>query len=262
MARKAKKNNKSAIIIFVLSILVIAGFLFIFSNPSFWFKKSIHEDAKRYSTKHCLVFYPNNDEAKEYAKAMAKGVKDDIVYDYSLVPYGDYYLVSYGNGVEYFVDKEYNSISIDEISEKGQRIIGDYLRYTMKKQNPEAYYDAEFIASTTIDKIDFSNVTYEIKGENLKCYFPQYELDVLVPLKYMQTEIGMNFNYPNETYIKPVYIDPNPEHPVICLTFDDGPAFWFEPENNCSSRIVDVLYKYDANATFYTVGYALESEDE
>ena len=256
---KKEKKNKSAIVITILSILVIAGFLLLVTNVSFWFRDSIHSDAKRYSTRHCLVFYPDNKQGKEVAKQMCKGVKDNRVYDYSLVPYGDYYLVTYGNNQGYFIDKNYDSISINEISDFGKRIIVDYLRYTIKKEQPDKYYNADFLASITVDNLKFDEVTYDIQDEYLKCYFLDYDLNVLVPLKYMQSEIGMNFGYKNELYIKPTYIDSN--HPVICLTFDDGPQFWDEPETSSSSRIVDTLYKYDATGTFYVVSYTLEDRN-
>lgn len=260
--RKKRRFNKSVIIIAILSILVIAGFLFIFTNPSFWFKKSIHEDAKRYSTKHCLVFYPDNENGKKIAKEMAKGIKNDTVIDYSLIPYGDYYLVSYGNGYEYFIDKEYKSFTIDNITNDGKKIIADYLRYNYKKYQPDKYYDAKFIADSFIDNLNFEGASYDIKDEYLRCKLPGYDIDILVPLKYMQKEIGMNFGYQDELYIKPTYIDSNPEHPVICLTFDDGPDFWYAPDESSSVAIVDTLYKYDATATFYVTGYSLDERSE
>lgn len=262
MAKRSVKKKKfnSTIMIVVLSILVIVGFLFLTTNPSFWFKKSIHDDARRYATKHCLVFYPDNDYAKKQAKLMTKGIKDNRVYDYSLIPYGDYYLVSYGNGVEYFVDKENKTISINEVSDYGKRIIADYLRYAVKKDNPDKYYNIEFLENSSIDKLNFDTATYDIKNEFLRCKFAEYDVDVLVPLKYIQTEINMNFGYPNELYSKPTYIDPN--HHVICLTFDDGPQLWYGPDESSSKAIVDTLYKYDATATFYVCGYSLEERDE
>lgn len=259
--RKKRKNYKSVIMIAILSMLVVAGFLFLFTNPSFWFKKSIHEDAKKYATKHCLVFYPNNENGRKLAKQMAKDYEEDTILDYSLIPYGDYYLVSYGNGYEYFVDKEYNSFTIDSITDEGKKIIADYLRYNVKKYQPEKYYDAKFIEESYIDNINFEGATYDVKNENLRCRLVDYDIDILVPLKYMQKEIGMNFGYQDELYIKPTYIDLSPEHPVICLTFDDGPNFWYSPEESSSVSIVNTLYKYDATATFYVVGYMLDERD-
>ena len=257
--KKKKKFNKSVPIIVVLSALIVAGFLLLFTNPSFWFKKSNHDDAKSYSTKHCLVFYPNCSIGKRYAKQICKDNKDDKVFDYSLVPYGDYYLVNYSNGVKYFVDKEYKDIKVGKLTKQGHRIVADYLRYTIKKNNPEKYYNSKFLEETHIDNLDFTDVTYEVDGESLKCHFPTYELDVEVPLKYIQSEMGMNFGYPSEMYRKPTYIDPN--HTIVCLTFDDGPQFGYVPEESSSKAIVDTLYKYDATGTFYVVGYELLSED-
>ena len=132
--RKLKKKNMSVVMIAVLSALVITGFLFLTSNPSFWFKKSIHEDAKKYSNRSCLAFYPDNENGKKIAKQLCKSAEKGSIFDYSLVPYGDYYLVSYGNGIEYFTDKQYKSISVGEISDNGKKIIADYLRYQMKKE--------------------------------------------------------------------------------------------------------------------------------
>ncbi|MFR5875469.1 MAG: polysaccharide deacetylase family protein [Eubacterium sp.] len=41
----------------------------------------------------------------------------------------------------------------------------------------------------------------------------------------------------------------DPDKPMIALTFDDGPGY-----NNVSDRILDVLEKYSARATFFMVG--------
>ena len=257
--KKKKKFNKSVIIIAVLSVLVVMVFLLLFTNKSFWFKKSIHEDARSYSTRHCLVFYPDSKQGKSTAKQLCEGVKDDRIYDYSLIPYGDFNYVSYGNEIGYFIDSNNNPVEIKEVSDEGKKIIADYLRYTVKKYQPDKYYDSKFIENSYIDNLDFSNVTYSIENENLKCHFPDFDADALVPLKYIQTQIGMNFGYPNELYIKPTYIDSN--HPIVCLTFDDGPDFWSSYENSSSVSIVDTLYKYDATATFYVVGYALDNRE-
>ena len=256
--RKVKRNS-SALVIIVLSILVIAGILFLTTNVTFWFKRSIHEDAKRYATRHCLVFYPDSKDGKDKAKQMCKGIKDDRVYDYSLVPFGDYYLVNYGSDIKYFVDKQYNVISVNNISDFGKRIISDYLRYTLKKTDFDKYYNVDYINKTSAENINFDEITYDFTDEYLTCHFPTYEIDVNVPLKYMQEEIGMNFGYQNELYSKPVYIDPN--HPVICLTFDDGPQLWYDYNESSSVMIQNILHKYDVSATFYVVGEALTERD-
>ena len=246
----------------VIIITLLCGVLFLM-NTNFGFigKRSIHEDAGTYRTRHCLVFYPDSRTGYSEAKSLCRGVKDDRIYDYTLIPFGDYYMVSYGKDLKYFTDKEYRLLEISDLPEEGKKIAADYLRYSIKKDRPDLYYNAEFLSTLTADRLDFSGVTYEIFEESLICRFPEYEMDVSVPLRYLQKALDMDFGYPQELYRKPVYLDSSPDHPIICLTFDDGPYFWSEKKSTSSEQIVDLLYRYDATATFYVVGYNLENRD-
>lgn len=261
MKRNAKANLRSLVIIAVLSLLVIAGFFALTTNFAFVGRKSIHEDAKKYMTRHCLAFYPDSKQGFSFAKDLCKGEKNDTIYDYTLVPYGDYYLVNYGMDRKYFADADFEPVVIDQMSEDGKKIIVDYLRYTYKKEKPDQYYNADFLSKLQLENIDFSNVTYSISEENVLVDLPQYQLQIEVPLKYMQKEIGMNFGFPDEIYRKPVYIDPDPAHPIVCLTFDDGPQLNFDPGESSSEAIVDLLYKYDASGTFYVIGNMMENRE-
>lgn len=258
---KRIKNRSSLITIAVLAVAVILMFVLFFTNFNFVGKKSIHEDAKAYQTRHCLAFYPNSKQGLKKAKEICKGVKDDSIYDYTLIPYGDYYLVNYGGDHRYFTDMEFNEITVESMSEKGREIIFDYLRYTIKKDHPEKYYDANYLASLTIDSIDFENIKYDIDGTNLKCYLADYEMELEIPLKYVQKEIGMNFGFPYEIYSKPVYLSDSTEHPIICLTFDDGPKLWTDEDYTSTEKIIDLLYKYDAAGTFYIIGNTAEDRE-
>ena len=51
----------------------------------------------------------------------------------SLIPYGDYYLVEYGQGVQYYIDKNNDLLKIDSLDDGARGIMSDYLRYSMKK---------------------------------------------------------------------------------------------------------------------------------
>lgn len=261
MAKRRKINKNSVIIIAVLLLLIAAVLTFLLVNFKFMGKKSIHEDAKKYETRHCLAFYPDSRQGYLFAKDICKGVKDDSIHDYTLVPYGDYYLVNYGKDKKYFADQNFDPVEIKDVSEQGRQIVLDYLRYTFKKEDPDKYYDVSFLKQLQLENIDFENVTYQIADENVEVYIPQYEKTVLIPLKYMQKEIAMDFGFPNEIYRKPVYLDPDPAHPVICITFDDGPQLHFEPGNTSTERIIDILYEYDACATFYMIGVNLEDRE-
>ena len=263
MAKKRKRrvNTRSLFIIIVLSFLVVLLFSFLFFNFSFIGKKSIHEDAKKYQTRHCLAFYPDSKQGYSFVKDLCKGVKDDRIYDYTLVPYGDYYMVNYGMDKKYFADHSFDPIVIDDVSDDGKKIVLDYLRYTYKKDAPEKYYDVSFLKTLQLENIDFENVTYQIAEENVEVYLPQYEMTLDIPLKYMQKALGMDFGFPNEIYRKPVYLDPDPDHPVICLTFDDGPQLHYEQGYSSTERIIDILYEYDACGTFYMIGDNLEDRE-
>ena len=154
--RKLKKQVKSGLIISGLLVLIVAFFILVTTNFDFVGKKSIHNDARKYKTSHCLAFYPDSKEGKDMAKKICKDNshdKQNRIFDYSLIPYGDYYLVSYGGDYQFYTDKEYQRLVIDEVSEKGLHIIADYVRYTVKKNEPEKYYNADFIAETVFENI-------------------------------------------------------------------------------------------------------------
>lgn len=253
-----KKYLKPKYII-VLVTMIVLGFILLTTNIRFIGKRSIHDDALRYSNRHCLVFYPDTKKGAKIAKEICQNEKNFSIYDYTLVPYGDYYLVNYANGYSYYIDEDFNDVEIGKISNKGKEIISDYLKFTLKKQNPDFYYNSKNILSLYWDKLDFSNVTYELIKDYLKCYFPEYECEFEVPLKYLQKELSMNFGYSKQLYSKPVYIDDN--HPVIAFSFDDGPQLWVDKKQSSTVQIVDSLYKYDATATFYVVGDCLEERN-
>ncbi|MBQ6334120.1 MAG: polysaccharide deacetylase family protein [Erysipelotrichaceae bacterium] len=261
MNKKKKANFLSLAVIIVLSAALVALFTLFFVNFDFIGKKSIHEEARTYKTRHCLAFYPDSKQGLSFVKQLCKGEKNDPIYDYTLVPYGDYYLVNYGGENRYFADQNFEPVVINEIGEDGQKVVLDYLRYTFKKEDPDKYYNASFLEELQLDKLDFSTITYDIDGENIIVDVPQYEKKLAIPLKYMQKYIGMDFGFENEVYRKPVYLDPDESHPLVCLTFDDGPQLHYEPGDTSTERIVDLLYKYDATGTFYVIGVNLEDRE-
>jgi peptidoglycan/xylan/chitin deacetylase (PgdA/CDA1 family) len=257
--RRLRKPVLIALMIFPMA-LILSLFLF-FNNWHFVGVKSIHEDAHKYKTRHCLAFYPQTDDGKAYAKSLCKGVKDDTVYDYSLVPYGDYYLVSYGNDLKYFVDKDMRKMEIKELTEDAKLIFIDYLRYEIKKNDPSNYYNSSYISNIDIGHVDFDKISYRLEGEELKVDFTEYGYQSAIPLKYLQNALNMNLGYPYEVYRRPIYISDVEEHPVLCLTFNDGPDFAYEKGVCTSEKIVDLLNRYDACGTFYVLGRNLQNRE-
>lgn len=252
--RKRKRHIRKSLLyigILLLFTLVIGLIVFFLNfNINFIGKTSVHEDALKYKTKSCLVFYPDSKTAKSKAQEICdNNTNKSGIYDYALIPYGDYYLVSYSDGTKYYLDKSNNDLTISGISsENGKKIVSDYLRYSMKKDEIDEAYTYEFLNETYYENIDLSNVTYKVEGTNIVCHFDSYNYDVYIPIKYMQDELGINLGFESEYYNKPRYVSNNRK--MICFTFDDGPDLSFET----SGKIVDTLYKYDSSSTFFLLG--------
>ena len=249
--RHLRKSIKYSLIGLSALLLILLIILILNFNFKFIGKKSIHEDALTYKTKSCLAFYPNSEKGKDIVKGMCDKANEDTIFDYALVPYGDYYLVSYHDGTKYYVDKNYKELEIKDINEEGKKIVSDYLRYQLKKEEDDRAYTLDFLEETFYENLDLSEVTYKVDGSDLLCHFPKYEADIRVPLKYMQNACNVNLGYENEYYHKPHYISKNRK--MICFTFDDGPDMSLKT----SGQIVDMLYKYDSSATFFILGSRL-----
>lgn len=263
MRRKKVKRRKlrrgALAILMLLVIIVISAIMYLLLNFNLKFigVKSIHEDALKYQQSHCLAFYPEGENGGyDVAKSLCDGVDDDRIYDYILKPYGDYTLVDYGQGDKYFIDKDNKLLSItsSDINDEAKQIISDYLRYQAKKGGEDRAYTLEFIEKSHVSKLDLSDATYDVEGENLLVNIPSFETEVLIPLKYIQEPIGKNFGYADELYQKPRYVDPN--RPMIALTFDDGPYI------PTTSAIVDALEYYDSVGTFFCLGNRLRPDKE
>ncbi len=255
MAKKKKRHLRKSILYALIGInvvLLVCLIVFLLNfNFKFVGKKSIHDDALTYKTKTCLAFYPPNEKGKDIVKDICDKSIENSVIDYALIPSGDYYLVSYFDGTEYYVDHNYNDLVIDQVNDDGKKIISDYLRYQMKKDEIDEAYTYDFLNETYYENIDISDVTYSVKGANLVCHFPKYSYDVKVPLKYMQDACGINLGYNSEQYVKPRFVSKNRK--MIAFTFDDGPQWQLVS----SAQMVNTLYKYDSASTFFIVGQNL-----
>lgn len=254
--RRLKKQFRVALYItgaiVVLTIVLLVLNLFVFNNIHFLGIHSIHDDAKTYKTKSCLAFYPNTKDGKKVVEDLCSTTTEEetAIFDYALIPYGDYLLVEYGNGVQYFIDHNNKPLVVEGISDEGKRIVSDYLRYDMKVDEIDEAYTTKFIEETSVENLNIDDCTYEVKGQDLLIYFPKYDYTSAVPLKYIQKEANINLGYENEKYIKPKYI--SPFRKTVAFTFDDGPYV------ESSSKIVKTLHDYDAVATFFILGNRIE----
>lgn len=253
--RKVKVSRILLLLALIIGLVFLISLLFV--NYRFIGKKSIHEDANKYTTRSCLAFYPDSEKGIEVAKDICKNNKDNKIFDYILVPYGDYYLIDYGNGYSYYTDKDYKEVIINKIAKNEANIISDYLRYTIKKEHSDKY-TLDFINDSYYENLDISNISYKLVKDNLLAYVPEYDIELNIPLKEIQADLRMDFGYPSKRYVRPTYINTN--KPLLCLTFHGGPNF-IDDEPTSTQKIVDTLYKYDCVGTFFVIGDNLEDYD-
>lgn len=232
-------------------LLLIVGVI----TVSFGYRKilfmgvnSVNADAQEYTTNKCLAFYPSGTKkGKEVARNLCKDVEEKTVFDYSEKAMGDYTVYSYENGVTFVADREGNEPRVSSVSEKGQIVISDYLRYTMKKSELDYAYTSKFLEETYYPEITEDRYTYRFDGDNFIVTFPEYDIDVNIPISVIGVELGMNVGEV-EKYVKPRYV--SKDRPAIALTFDDGP----NKAEDATPKLIAELYKYDSVGTFFVVG--------
>ena len=132
MHKKKRRLRKGLLPVLLILLLLIGGagtYFFLNFNIHFIGVKSIHENAEKFNNKNCLVFYPaGNSYAEDVAKTICmNNTQDNAIYDYVLKPYGDYYMVDYGLGEKYFLDKDNKLLSIDstDINDNVKKMISD-----------------------------------------------------------------------------------------------------------------------------------------
>lgn len=255
MAKKRRRKFKKWFIYLIsfLFVLIIIGLILLIININS--VKSINEGAHKYKSGKCIAFYPDGNRKNSFVKDICSlyDGEDKVIYDYEIINQGDYYRISYGDHGSYYIDKDFNDITFNELNEDGKHIISDYLRYTAKKDNPDIYYNTDFLDASFYENIELDKIEFEIVNEDLKCIFKEYNLETYIPIKYLQKALNMNLGYNNDDYIKPKYLDLN--KPMVAITFDDGPY------SKVGKEIIDTFYRYDSVATFYIVGSRLSTKE-
>ena len=226
--------------------------------------QSINSDAEMYETDYCIAFYPNKrgQQGRDYVyqlceKANLPENTEKTVIDYKVNPIGNFLEIDYGNDNKYLVTKDYRDYKLENLSDKAKMMISDYLRYTLKAENRDEAYTLAFMEETYYPNIEagwFDGCRIDI--ENIYLHSSKYAIEITIPLKYIGKEINVDLNQTEEDYIKPIYINPNRK--AVAITFDDGPSL----KPDCTNKVLDELYKYDATGTFFVVGRQLYDKTE
>ncbi len=171
-------------------------------------------------------------------------------------------VISVSLNTEIYTDKTVNKIKTFNYDQKNDKFLTmedivrdlEALDYDIKKALLEKYQEAD---------MDFlSNVTYDYftrDNENLSLYFNPVELYTKknetiyldIPLNSLRLLIDIDKETDDNTYISIKKKNIDYDKKVVALTFDDGPSKYTE-------KILDILKKYDACATFFVVGNKVE----
>lgn len=101
------------------------------------------------------------------------------------------------------------------------------------------------------DKINLTMYIYEEKEQSIKRHTKKLEIDTsnnTIKEKKKTIDTNIEHNICNEYII-------GSNAPMIALTFDDGP-------NHNTSRILDILEKYNVKATFFVLGTNISGREE
>ena len=250
--RHLRKSIKYSLILIVLVLGLLGVYKLFFSSSKWDAYTSANEDALSINNEYCLLYYPKGfkDGSALLNELCDKEKEEDQIFDYNLESRGEYIRLSYDENHAYYLNKDYNTPEFKELSERGVMILSDYLRYTMKKSGLDYAYTLDFLEDSYYENIGTDRYECEVEGTDLSCYFKEYDCLVKVPLDDIGKEAGIDV-LSNKDYVKPTYYDA--DRPIIALSFDDGPNL----NSGTSKKIIDALYYYDANATFFTIGYRL-----
>ena len=226
-------------------ILLLMIFIFLITGCTNDIKMEIYSNIKQNDNKFISINYPEtnikklnkyikkdiNEAVKTFNKLDNEEKELNIDYTYNVV--NDNYInvslkkyISYNNYQNesidtYVFDKKSNSLlSINDI-------IYDSSKY-QNKLTDKFVFDEEYITFFSIHNNKIMEDKVKLNSENAK-----------IAIQKKEETNFINYETVNKT------IDSN--KPIIALTFDDGPSKY-------TKQIVDLLKKYNCNATFFVLG--------
>lgn len=225
--------------------LLLVGFIFLITGCTNDIKMEIYSDIKQNNNKFISINYPKTNIRrlnKYIKKDINKAVKTfnkldneekelNIDYTYNVVN-DNYINISLKKYISY---NNYQNESIDTyvFDKKHKRLLSldDIIYDSSKYQNKltdKFVFDEEYITFFSIHNNKIMEDKVKLNSENAK-----------IAIEKKEETNFINYETVNKT------IDSN--KPIIALTFDDGPSKY-------TKQIVDLLKKYNCNATFFVLG--------
>ena len=225
--------------------LLLVGFIFLITGCTNDIKMEIYSDIKQNNNKFISINYPKTNIRrlnKYIKKDINKAVKTfnkldneekelNIDYTYNVVN-DNYINISLKKYISY---NNYQNESIDTyvFDKKHKRLLSldDIIYDSSKYQNKltdKFVFDEEYITFFSIHNNKIMEDKVKLNSENAK-----------IAIEKKEETNFINYKTVNKT------IDSN--KPIVALTFDDGPSKY-------TKQIVDLLKKYNCNATFFVLG--------
>ncbi|MBQ3140960.1 MAG: polysaccharide deacetylase family protein [Clostridia bacterium] len=127
---------------------------------------------------------------------------------------------------------------------------------TLEERSPDADHTAVLERYSTDQTLYDGNIYLSENGVNLMVSGAESQSAPFVTVPYRSCYKKLNAVIPKEYLPKdPTPIDPTKEK-VVALTFDDGPSSKVTP------KLLDLLDKYNAKATFFLVGYNIDWQND
>ena len=164
------------------------------------------------------------------------------------------------NDVDTFVyDKNKNSfLTLNDIVAKSEQ---NKLKKVILKQLQKHYPDCLLIDQVKENLSDFSHIYFTFDEENFWFYFEPYEIaagyfeiiKISIPVEQIGLTIDISEGKTNKEWkeIETTTKIIDPYKKSIAITFDDGPSRY-------TNKLLDILKKYDASATFFVIGNKVE----
>lgn len=261
---KHKKKQYLKLIIFSvfaisITILILLATKKLFNNYSYYQEEKIQ-------VKNSYYYYPKfNNKIDNNINDFIKSVNNE---DIDVIKYSITFIDSYVNVlfklyknnaiIDYktiIFNSEYKEVNINEIV-TDHNILIDKIKLYIENYNI-------FVADDFFEKAKFS---YLFKENELLIYLSQYDehqSTLMVNINYNEINdilnlknIKLDKNY-NLITVPPTTtttaVDENYNKKIVAFTFDDGPSYY-------TLDILNVLEAYGANATFFEVGYMMNSK--
>ena len=214
--------------------------------------ESANEGALRHRNGKCTVFYPEgNEEIRVYAEHLCES-GEETIYDYVRERRGDFFVLSYMDGKEFYVNEDNSEVQLKV--KGGTGLLSRMLRYEMKKDGIDRAYTSSFWEETMKENIDLSHIEVELREDSFVLFCKDFDYSLELPTGYLKAFTGKSFGGKDlSEYDHDNYIDP--DRPMIALTYDDGPY------DKVDSVLYDVLSYYGCRATFYSVGSRMSQRE-